>query len=193
MAGCIKCGADIPMGAAKCEYCGAVVEQPKAAREPEASRASSVAGVTGDAPKFRIVSIGLMVVLAIVTIGIYIGAWFFARRKAFSELSPKVAKVSGIFGGLLGIQIFYALGYLGYIGTPDPDLLNALSIFTYVFWGVMIYASVIVRAALAEHAESHGRGGEFAGSILWAVVFNALYLKLQINRMIDARLLNKAP
>lgn len=189
MAGCVKCGADIPMGATKCEYCGAVVELPKAAREPELSSASSV---TVNAPRFKVVSVGLMVVLALITLGVYISAWFFVRRKAFSELSPKVAKVSSIFGGILGIQIFYILGLFGYLGNPDGELLNTISLLSYVLWGAVIYASITVRAALADFAEARGRGGEFAGSVLWAVVFNSFYLQLQINRMIDARLLNRA-
>jgi hypothetical protein len=81
---------------------------------------------------------------------------------------------------------------MGYLGNPDGEVLNAVSMFAYVFWAALIYSSFIARAALAELAGAHGRGSEFAGSILWAVIFNALYLQSQINRMIDARLLGKA-
>jgi len=193
MANCKKCGADIPVGAAKCEYCGSVVELPKAApsamRDAEVFRASQV---SADAPRFKVVSVGLMLVFAVITLGLYLSAWFFVRRKAFVEISPKAAKASGIFGGLIGIHIFYLLGYLGYLGNPDAEMLNIASMLSYVLWGAMIYSAVIARSALAELAESRGRGSEFAGSILWTVIFNAFYLQSQINRMIDARLLGRA-
>ena len=194
MANCIKCGADVPKGAERCEYCGAVVELPKAApvaaHEPEVSRASSV---PANAPRFRVVSVGLMVVFTLITIGLYLSFWFFLRRKEFAEISPKAGKASGIFVGLLGVHIFYLLAFLGFLGSPDQELLDIVAMLSYALWGAIIYAAFIVRAALAELAELHGRGMEFAGSILWTLVFNAFYLQSQINRMVDARLLNRAP
>ena len=193
MANCIKCGADVPKGAERCEYCGAVVELPKAApvaaHEPEVQRASSV---PADVPQFRVVSVGLMVVITLITQGLYLSFWFFLRRKEFADLSPKASKASSIFVGLLGVHVFYLLGILGYLGNPGQELLDILASLSFALWGAMIYAAVIARGALAEFASVRGRG-EFAGSILWAVIFNAFYLQSQINRMVDARLLNRAP
>jgi len=131
-----------------------------------------------------------MVVCAIITLGLYLSMWFFVRRKQLAELSPKVK--SSVFGGLLGIHIFYLLGSFAYWGSPDAELFSAVEMFGYVLMGAMIYSAIIVRAALAELAASRIRDSKFAGSIVWAVIFNALYLQSQINRMLDARLLGEA-
>ncbi|MCL2684628.1 MAG: zinc ribbon domain-containing protein [Synergistaceae bacterium] len=197
MAGCVKCGADIPMGAAKCEYCGATVDLPKAepavaqgpvAQGPGATPSSPVSG----APRFKTVSMGLMVIFAPITMGLYISFWFFLRRKTFAGMSPKAGKAGAIFAALLVIHILYVLGFLGFLSSLDEELLRSINVLFYLLWGLMIYSSVIARAALADLADSRGRSGEFAGSILWAVIFNAFYLQWQINRMIDARLLDRA-
>jgi hypothetical protein len=63
--------------------------------------------------------------------------------------------------------------------------------FWYLTWGMIIYLSVLVRSALAELSAS--RGSSFAGSLVWTVILNALYLQSQVNRMIDARILGEQP
>jgi hypothetical protein len=143
------------------------------------------------APSFRRVSVGLIVLFALFSVGLYISIWFFVRRKEFASLSQKAKNATLVFGSLLAIHIFYVLGVFGYLGNPDNELLDALVIIWYAMIGVMIYSAFIARAALAEFSAS--RGMSFAGSIVWTVLLNALYLQSQINHMLDARVLNVAP
>jgi predicted permease len=178
------------MGAAKCEYCGAAVSAPYESRaaESEAARERDAA----PALRFKKVSVGLMAVFAVITLGLYLSVWFFVRRGRFAELSPKAKNAGFLFGGLLGVHIFYALGIFGYLGSPDGELYSVVQVLGWMLMGVMIYSAVIARSALADFAASRGRGPDFAGSAAWAAVLNALYLQSQINRMVDARVLNAA-
>ena len=192
MANCVKCGATLQLGAKICEYCGSVAELQKvnqvSGSEPEQGAAQI--NIPVSELRFKRVSVVAMVVLTIITTGLYFSIWFYVRRRQFAELSTK-KNLRSLFGGLLGVHIFYLLGCFAYWGSPDADLLTATSLFGYVFMGVMIYSAIIARAALAETAAS--RGSKFAGSIVWTVFFNALYLQSQINRMLDARILGEQP
>jgi hypothetical protein len=132
-----------------------------------------------------------MVVFALITMGLYLSAWFFARRGPFADLSPKAKNARQLFAGLLGVHIFYLLAWLGYLGSPDAELLSAIELLWWGFMGVMFYSAFVARSALAEF--SAARGAKFAGSTLWALFLNAFYLQSQINGMIDARLLAVSP
>ena len=197
MANCMKCGAALPQNAKICDYCGSVAELPKAQPAAGAEAVLGQGAVPGSAPvpeiRFKRISISLMVVLAIVTMGLYCSIWFYVRRGQFMELSPKLKDKNKqyLFGGLLGVHIFYLLGTMSYLGTFDPDLLYGLQLCWYITLGTIIYISVYARSALAELSMS--RGSRFADSTLWAVVLNAIYLQSQINRMIDARILGEQP
>jgi len=193
MANCIKCGAALPLNAKACEYCGSIIYTPKehltTVTEPERASEAVQGTASVSAPRFKRVSIGLMLFFAIITLGLYLSIWFFVRREQFIELMPK-KNTRYLFGCLLGLHIFYVLGYLSYLVTPDADLLSSVELFGYMFIVMMIYMAYITRAALAEFAAS--RGSKFADSIVLAILLNALYLQSQINRMLDARLLGEA-
>jgi hypothetical protein len=193
MANCKKCGAALPQSATVCEYCGGVAEISQTQAHPAGTgQAWEQGGASPSALRFKRISTGMTVLLAIVTMGLYLSIWFFIRRGQLMGLSPKLKdKGRYLFGVTLGLHVFYLLGVLGYLGTPDPELLGALQMFWYLTWGLIIYLSMLVRSALAELAAS--RGSSFAGSLLWTIIFNALYLQSQINRMIDARILGAQP
>ena len=180
MANCAKCGADVPIGATKCEYCGSVIDLP---------RREGFGAAPLSATRFKRVSIGLMVIYAIITLGVYLSAWFYVRRKQLAELSPKIKNARYLFGSILCLHIIYALGFLGYLGDPDGELLSALQMLWYLIWAGLICSSFVVRAALAELSEKNG--SDFANSVIWAVLFNSLYLQSCINGMLDARILDK--
>jgi hypothetical protein len=193
MANCAKCGAGVPAGATKCEYCGSVIDLPKpdAASRDTAGAESGNFARTEAAPKFKVISVGLMIGLLIVTLGFYGSVWFFLRRRKFSALSPKASKAGMIFGVLLGVHIVYLILMLAYFGDPTGETTGAFSIVSYVLMGMIIYSAVTVKSALVEFAAGSRQRGDanFAGSVVWTVVFNCLYLQSQINRMIDARVL----
>jgi len=203
MANCVKCGADISPGTLKCEYCGGTVDVPKTVELIAAgTRAGNLDArqsvMTGSAPKFKRVSIGLMAVLIFVTFGLYVSAWYFVRRRKFSELSPKGKKAGAIFGALLAVHIIYLLVVLGRFGGDNPaETADVLSIMWYCFMGMAAYAAIFARSCLAELAknaqgsapQSFSDSG-YADSIIWTVILNCLCLQSQINRMIDARVLN---
>jgi hypothetical protein len=193
MANCAKCGAGVPAGAAKCEYCGSVIDLPKpdtASHEMAGAESGNFARPEAS-PKFKVISVGLMIVLLIVTLGLYSSIWFFLRRHKFKALSPKASKAGGIFGGLLGVHIVYFILMLAYFGDPTGETTGVFSLVSYVLMGTVIYAAVTVRSALLDFAARSRQPGDsnFAGSVVWTVVFNCLYLQSQINRMIDARVL----
>ena len=120
MANCVKCGADLQHGALKCEYCGSAVDILKAA-EPAGAVAAGNFGAPGAvAPKFKIVSIGMMILLVVVTFGLYVSGWFFARRRKFRELSPKGKNTPAAFGALLTVHIIYLFVLLGHFGGENP-------------------------------------------------------------------------
>ena len=195
MADCIKCGAEIQVGAAKCEYCGSSVNMPK---ETAAETAASPARETGPSsppvllPRFKRVSVGLMLLFALITLGIYISAWFFSRRKKFAELSPKAKNAGPVFGVLLCVNVIYVLAYLGFIGDQGGGLGGIAEVLMYVYLGVLIYSSYITHAAIADFAATQARGVNFAGSLVLAILFNALYIQSKINKMLDARVIDAA-
>ena len=130
-----------------------------------------------------------MVVLAIVTLGMYVSVWFFTRRKKFGELTPKGKKAEMTFATLIGAHVIYLFVFVGYLGNP-VGLEEVLTLTWYCLYGSIIYASVVARSCLAEFAKQAAPQSDYAGSTLWAVILNVFYLQSQVNKMIDARILS---
>ena len=185
MANCVKCGADLQHGALKCEYCGSAVDILKAAEPAGAGAAGNFGAPGAVAPKFKIVSIGMMILLVVVTFGLYVSGWFFARRRKFRELSPKGKNTPAAFGALLTVHIIYLFVLLGHFGGENPaETAGVVSMTWWCLWGTLIYASTVARSCLAELRR------DYAGSMIWTVLLTCFYLQSQINAMIDARVLN---
>jgi len=201
MANCVKCGADNPIGATKCVYCGAPIDIQKRYPADGTEMAGEQFTAPISAPRFKRASVGLMVLFATFTFGLYLSVWFYARRKEFAQLSPKAKSAPYLFSVLLGVNIIYLLGIISFfrsidasqflLGNMNSNLLIAVQLLGYAFMGVMVYSAIIARAALMEYA-SRVQSPKFADSIVWTVFLNAIYLQSSINGMLDTRVLDEA-
>jgi len=130
-----------------------------------------------------------MILLTLITMGFYIGVWHILRRKSLMKLDPaRAQKTDLLVKGLVVVQILYYCSIRGLFGFE-----KALSL---CFIVMLVYAAFVIRGLLRGYAERVAPRSPanvfivfIAASALWTFLFGFLYLQGQINKMIDARLL----
>lgn len=141
-------------------------------------------------PAFKKTSITLMVILTIVTAGIYWPIWFMNRRKAINGMQAKEKLASGVFVFaivLFVISLFVAVS-AGVLERLGGELwlakgLNAISgVMHAIAAAVVLVQSFKVRRIFHEHFNVHLQQG-IAFSRVATFFFILYYLQYKINRM----------
>ena len=185
MPNCAKCGANLRVDATECEYCGSVVEVAR-------SSAMDDGFVRGERPAFKKVSIGMMLLLTLCTMGYYPSLWFFFRREGLKKLNPDTAKKTDTL--IYACMALQACGIF-IVFSKDPDLLEAASTINLCFWGCLIYTAFFIRSLLRNYAVRTAPNSPLpafiAPSALWTFLFSIFYLQSHINQMLNVRLLEQ--
>ncbi|MEK6830179.1 MAG: hypothetical protein AABY15_08750, partial [Nanoarchaeota archaeon] len=143
-------------------------------------------------------SVALLVLLSIITIGIYPAIWYIKRVTELNNLNTtkKLGKTVPII--LLILEIISILVFIALLAIiPLLFLIPSLAIIlagtiTYVSWGIYILAAILFliaafnfRSLINEVLSRKGTNRKI--SILFTIFFNYLYLQYEINRTIDDR------
>ena len=187
MANCSKCGAQLSQGAKACDYCGTMVEVPRSS----ATGGDPTWSTPGTYPAFKMSSVLVMVILTLLTFGLYVSIWFYTRRDELGRLDEVEAKkTKTLIRGMVGSQVgFFAMSYLARPGSEEMSIVSMLSI---IFTVRLVYTAFHIRGLLRKQA---GRVAPqsvafVAPSGLLTFFLTIYYLQIHINRMISARMLD---
>ncbi|TMU82721.1 hypothetical protein FGG79_20790 [Bacillus sp. BHET2] len=119
----------------------------------------------------------LVVILSVVTAGIYLAFWFLRRRKAFgeSQIPFKWWKVFAVYLILSFIINLIGDVFLTSYGETVIESINI--ILSYYFIGLLYFSAFRVKEVI----EYHYRDAEVKK--LWLVLFHVWYLQFKINRL----------
>jgi len=137
--------------------------------------ASSGTPLTAELPK---TSVLVMILLMVVTLGLYIPFWFLRRRKILNQLSPE-RRVDGWIAALVALYVgAFVLGLVaGLVGAPPGQTFLLWARFVEVGRGILtLVLGFQVKAILEENYPDHISGvGTFFLSIF--------YLQYKVNRL----------
>ena len=135
---------------------------------------------------FKKISIWLMLVLSIITVGIYVPIWFLFRRDALNRLSAseKLGSSAAIF--VLVIYCISAIFLPVRIFSSNANIIIALdmidNLITLVGIIITLYLAFTVRGILDEHYNEH-LGMDLPFSKVWTFFFTIFYLQYKMNRL----------
>ncbi|EHM09273.1 hypothetical protein TheveDRAFT_0085 [Thermanaerovibrio velox DSM 12556] len=143
-------------------------------------------------PRIKRVPLLMMVLLSVVTMGIYPAYWVYSRRDAFNQMGS--AHVGDVLGTVPLILGFVSLGFSfksaispiwGSMAGGLASLVGAVMMILACFrYRENLRFYVKIRDASPLAAESVAR------SWFMTLIFGALYLQYHVNRLLDAGLLD---
>ena len=186
---CSFCHEPIHRDAKKCRWCnewlaGRHVEAPPDGSNLSSGKEHSAAFVL-DEPlmRFKKVSLGSMIVLSLLTLGLYTPYWLWTRRDTFNELRGGVVVGNG---PLIAYYMILPLAWLNGIASIDPAYATSGTavFFSLVGWFGYLFALVTffgMRRALTAHCERGGASFRLSGAMTF--FFNIFYLQHAINKL----------
>ena len=179
---CPSCGAKINPGDSKCEYCGTSIEARQASGENVPPQETSLVKQIA----FKRVSILVMILLYIVTLGFYSAIWYILRRNEFKEIAKGVNKINGLIIAYTVVTVLNFFLILDSAAYYAPEL----GIISWACFGLGAYLTYVIRGAIRKHVSDSGNGQMLPyvlPSALWAIIFQQLYLQIHINKLIKSR------
>lgn len=146
-----------------------------------------------DEPK--IISVLLVLVLTVITFGIYYPVWFLKRREALNNFESKTELNKGTYIGLIALVVVSLLldlvsGYATIQAQGGNDLSRKIEVIRMVLSLVYTITLIIgcfkVRSILDDHFNAR-LNLNIPFSKLPTLIFGILYLQYKINRLPDAR------
>lgn len=143
------------------------------------------------------ISVLLVLVLTIITFGIYYPVWFLKRRDALNNFKSEVTLNKGVFIGLIVISVISLLlafvsGFAegmyeeGLLASNISPILDAFgNVLDLVYVIIMIIECFKVRRIFAEHFNDY-LNIEIPFSKVATFFFGVLYLQYKINRFPDS-------
>ena len=190
---CNHCGAALPVGAERCEYCGAAT--PYAAKNLEdIQRRKKKEGLLA----MKRVSGGMLFFLYFFSFGLYGSLWHVLRNRSLNRLAPKVH----IPFWAAGLNLALFLGWIlisqdevgQSLGLSSEDAQSCFNMLSLGAFALSAWLSFRARSVLQIYASQYLEKSvvvlSIAPSRFMLTFFGALYLQLQINRMIAMELLN---
>ena len=135
---------------------------------------------------FKKISIWLMLVLSLITLGIYVPIWFLRRRDALNKLSSseKLGSSGAIF--VLVIFCISVLFFPVQLLSTDQSIISALDavdrLINLVGGIILLVLAFTVRRILDDHYNEH-IGMDLPFSKVWTFLFTFLYLQYKMNRL----------
>ncbi len=132
-------------------------------------------------PELRRTSVLLMILLTLVTLGLYIPYWFLSRRRAFVQMAPEADSVNILtFAVAAGTAVAWVLGFLSGllvgVSAPSTPLQQWTTMFDFGSRVLTIILSFQIKSILeGNHPERLSALGTFFLSLF--------YLQYKINRI----------
>ena len=194
---CESCGAPLEQGMERCPYCGTLV--PVDEKVLEARERRERKRKLENLPQMKLVPGAMLVLLYVVTFGLYAVYWYAMRMKDLNNLNAdsenKNFKVPAWLVAIFAIA-YLAVFMLGGDSSTEPEVNEFQDLFNIAL-GVVIVASgwlaFKIRAILQNYAAKYLDKAVAVQSIAPSGVllslFGAAYLQTQINKMIGMEIL----
>ena len=144
-------------------------------------------------------SVWVIILLSIVSLGLYLPVWFLTRREAINQLRSRHKIGWGMLAFLLLLQIADVVALIvsarAGLSMEEPD------VFAFGAWIVILIQSFKVRQILLDHFSAQ-ESGPFSGTIslqrdvslsgVATFFFHIFYLQYKINRFLEAPALSAA-
>lgn len=131
--------------------------------------------------EFKKRNVALVVLLTVVTLGIYLGYWFLKERQAIKAIDQKriiPIKLWWIATGFLSISFFYNVIGSAFFTPFGRAVFNSFDIIlAFYYLGLLYYSVFRIRDLLEEHFQEE----IFKPWLL--VLFNVWYLQFKINKL----------
>lgn len=123
----------------------------------------------------------LLVLLVLITFGVYAAVWYIKRLKAFNSLESKIKLQLPIF---VVVAVFYAFDYMMLLLYPGGELSGnlRLRIIEMGFSFILLLQSFRVRAMLIDHYNVNLKKNIYF-SWLYTMLFTQFYLQHKINQL----------
>lgn len=149
------------------------------------------------APELEKSSLALLVILTIITFGLYYPVWFMRRRDGINGLQSREKLGVGVFAfvfGLLLLSLLVNAGQ-GYIAFISMSWLRSIDSVVWMLSGVLMLLQVFKVRRIVEDHSAHSDGGLLSGSISLAqdsslsgvatFFFGIFYLQHKLNEMLE--------
>ena len=193
---CPRCRAEAADAAAFCPSCGAPLGVPPTPPgEVPAPPPVSPPRVdpSPDRGVFKRVSLLVMILLSLVTLGIYPGVWLYLRREAFNRLSAAARLEDFLVYGVLGANILSVAVSVADAASSYGSTSFLASLVSLASFVLTVLAAFRIRTQLRDYARRKDPSGlaadQVARSPLWTFLFSFLYIQHHLNRLLDAGLL----
>ncbi len=139
------------------------------------------------------VSVGLMILWGVLSLGIYLYAWLQLRIASFNAMGR--SKLPSWIGYLLILLQLGSLliGFLPLFAHVSPEEARSLGLFSWIPFLVGLYVWFTLRRILKEYAERLGGpipAAQVANNPVMTFFFGPLYMQYHINKMIEARMID---
>ena len=132
-------------------------------------------------PQFKRVNLAVVIILSIVTLGVYLGYWFLKERHTLKEIekgSIIPIKLWWLFTILLALSfIYHFLGPILLTPYGDAVFTSFDMIMSYYFLGLLYYSVFRMRDILQEEYE------DVTFNPWLLVLFHVWYLQYKLNRL----------
>lgn len=182
---CPNCGRHNVTTVEVCGACGTTLPPQIPSRlpeyKPEAAEVSTPPAPA--AAPLRKTSVPLIVLLSLITMGVYYPVWFILQMDSFNAMNSKVKLKKGAFITviiLFVLSVAAAFASIGLEGNSDADSARALDLMSRFFniagGLILLVESFRVKKILSEHFNAKLSG-------IATFFFNVLYLQYKINRL----------
>ncbi|WP_286847733.1 MULTISPECIES: DUF4234 domain-containing protein [Aminobacterium] len=182
---CPSCGARNEGKTAYCAYCGTML--PKVQSVEGATEGVIAIKLPGERIAFKRISVGLVLFLSIITLGVYPAFWVFLRRNSFNQL-----KVSEKIQDWLALLPLILWGVSFVLGANEGEGEQILALLSFVTW---VFLSFKMRKMLREYVAGFADEEALksvARSGIMTFFFLIFYIQYHINRLIDIGVFKRA-
>lgn len=181
---CPSCGRHNVSTVEVCGACGATLPPQAPSRLPEYKpEAAPTAPPPIPTAPLKKTSVPLILLLSLLTMGVYYPVWFIHQMDSFNAMNSKVKLQKGAFITviiLFVLSVISAFASVGLEGTAGADAVRAFDLMSRFFniagGIILLVESFRVKRILSEHFNSKLSG-------IATFFFNVLYLQYKINRL----------
>lgn len=191
---CMHCGAVLPVRAERCEYCGAATPYAKANLEEKLRQEKK-----DSLKSMKRVSGGMLLFLYFFSLGFYSCVWYILRSKSLNRLAPNKIRLplwaACLYMFFIVSWFFLPQDFVRFgLGLSAEAIDNYFTLALLLSFVLSLWLAFRVRSILQIYASQYLEKSvvvlSIASSGLMMILFGALYLQFQINKMISMELLN---
>lgn len=175
---CAKCGKKNDTITPFCSSCGDLLTA-----QPEMVQPAASVMAGQDTPKFKKMSVLLLFLIGLITLGIYYPIWFFVNKDNINAMHSDEKINSNFIGFVLGVAVLGIIVpfVMAILGSAKETVDSIEKLFNLVYLIIFLVLSFKVRLIFDDHFNKYlQKKHNFSG--VCTFFFTVLYLQYEINR-----------